>query len=168
MLVLKRKMYFKKKEEGETPFWFNTSRTETRPKFCHSVTVAGIERIEIQYFLRRKTKHLYKWLVFVFSLRVRFQARALHFCCSMTLLVGGPPRDNDSVVGPRIFLISGGKVYQPALFWLLIEVGQGHRHTGSRGAAQKPEGSGLRHSMGTSCTGNSPVLLNGAQNSKQT
>lgn len=53
----------------------NASRTKTRPKLCHSVIVAELERIEMQYFLMRKTKHLYKRLVLVFNLRVRFQAR---------------------------------------------------------------------------------------------
>lgn len=118
MLVLTGKIYFKKKKRGRDTPLINTSRTEAGPKFCHSVIVAGLERIEIQSFLRRKTKHLYKSLVLVFSLSMGFQARALYFLCSMTLLVAGPPRDNSNVVGPRIFLISCGKVYPPALFFI--------------------------------------------------
>lgn len=114
MLVLTRKIYFKKEKRGRDTPLINTSGTEARPKFCHSVIVAGLERIEIQSFLRRKTKHLYKRLVLVFSLRVGFQARV--FSVQHDPVGCWTPRDNDNVVGPRIFLISCGKVYPPALF----------------------------------------------------
>lgn len=94
----KENIFQGEKRGRDTPL-INTSGTETGPRFCHSVIVAGLERIEIQYFLRRKTNHLYKWLVLVFSIREGFAARALYFHCSMTPLAAGPPRDNDSVVG---------------------------------------------------------------------
>lgn len=68
MLVLTRKIFQGEKRGRDTPL-INTSGAETGPRFCHCVIVAGLERIEIQYFLRRKTKHLYKRLVLVFSLR---------------------------------------------------------------------------------------------------
>lgn len=79
----KETIFWEEKRGRDNPL-INSSRTKTRPKLCHSVIVAELERIEIQYFLTSKTKHLYKWLVLVFSLRVRFQERALDFCCSMT------------------------------------------------------------------------------------